>query len=142
AAATVRSKHHGQDAHVGTQRRQSARQAATQPASDLRGDRCRRDRGDFRGDLLRDAVIVRFVLVAALVACGPAWREFTSEHFALWTDTSESRARELMRSMEDLRHVVIGIGFRGGGAGRVLVIALRDKAESEAVLPPGDFTAI
>jgi hypothetical protein len=95
--------------------------------------------------------LVAFAL-SAVIACGPAipplpskggpaWREFTTEHFTLWTDTSPKRARELMREMEDLRHVVIGIGFRGGGEGRVLVIALRDDAEVRAFLP-GDFKAI
>ncbi len=94
----------------------------------------------------------RLLLALALAGCGsaipplpskggPAWREFTSEHFTLWTDASQSRAYELMRNMEDLRHVVIGIGFHGGGAGRVLVVALRDDAETRAFLP-GDFKAI
>jgi hypothetical protein len=92
------------------------------------------------------------IALATLVACGPAipplpsqggpaWHEFTTEHFTLWTDTSATRARELMREMEDLRHVVIGIAFHGGGEGRVLVIALRDDAEVRAFLP-GDFKAI
>lgn len=91
-------------------------------------------------------------LVLALVACGPAipalpsqggpaWHEFTSEHFTLWTDGSPKAARELMRKMEDLRHVVIGIAFPGGGAGRVFVIAPRDADETRAFLP-GDFKAI
>lgn len=94
----------------------------------------------------------RALLAFVLAACGPAipplpskggpaWREFTSEHFTLWTNTSPARARELMREMEDLRHVVIGIGFRGGGAGRVLVVALRDEDETRAFMP-GDFKAI
>lgn len=89
--------------------------------------------------------------VLALAACGPAippvpsqggpaWRELTSEHFTLWTNTSAKRARELIREMEDLRHVVIGVGFRGGGAGRVLVIALRDDDEVRAFT--GEFRAM
>ena len=92
------------------------------------------------------------LIVLLLVACGPAippvpskggpaWRELTSEHFTLWTNASSERARELVRGMEDLRHVVIGIGFRGGGAGRVFVIALRDDAETRAFMP-GDFAAV
>jgi hypothetical protein len=97
--------------------------------------------------------VIRFVALAALLSScgpaipslpskgGPAWRELTTEHFTLWTDTSLSRARQLMRDMEDLRHVVIGIAFRGGGEGRVLVIALRDDDEVRAFLP-GDFKAI
>jgi hypothetical protein len=72
---------------------------------------------------------------------GPAWREFTTEHFTLWTDTSPTRARELMREMEDLRHVVIGVGFRGGGEGRVLVLGLRDLDEARAYMP-GEFRAM
>lgn len=90
-------------------------------------------------------------LALAAVACGPAippvpskggpaWRELTSEHFTLWTNASVGRARELIRDMEDLRHIVIGIGFRGGGAGRVLVIALRDDDEVRAYT--GEFRAM
>lgn len=93
------------------------------------------------------------VVLVVVVACGgpaipplpskggPAWRELTSDHFTLWTDASEGRARELMRDMEDLRHVVIGIGFHGGGDGRVLVIALRDLDEARAFMP-GEFRAM
>ena len=90
---------------------------------------------------------------AALAACGPAippvpsqggpaWHELTSEHFTLWTNASLDRGRELIRDMEDLRHVVIGIGFRGGGEGRVFVIALRDDAEVRAFLPGDIFDAM
>jgi hypothetical protein len=101
------------------------------------------------------ARLVHTVAVAAaafaLVACGPAippvpskggpaWRELTSEHFTLWTNTSPRRAYELMRAMEDFRHVVIGVGFRGGGEGRVLVIALRDDDEVAAYI--GEFRAM
>jgi hypothetical protein len=102
-------------------------------------------------------VIARYALTAAagtlaLAACGPAvpplprqggpaWREYTSEHFTLWSDTTPARAHVLMRDMEDLRHAVIGIAFHGGGAGRVLVIALRDEAETKAFMP-GDFKAM
>lgn len=92
------------------------------------------------------------MIVAALAACGPAipplpskggppWREYTTEHFTLWTDTSQKRASKLMRDMEDLRHVVIGIGFHGGGNGRVVVVALRDEAEAKAFMP-GEFKAM
>lgn len=92
------------------------------------------------------------LFLVAVVACGPAippvpskggpaWRELTTEHFTLWTDASPSRAHELMRDMEDLRHVVIGVGFRGGGEGRVLVIALRDLDEARAYMP-GEYRAM
>ena len=96
-------------------------------------------------------MIRALALALALAACGPAippvpgkggpaWRELTSEHFTLWTDTSESRAREQLRDMENLRHVVIGM-FRGGGEGRVFVIMLRDIDEARAFMP-GEFTAM
>jgi len=97
-------------------------------------------------------VTSRIAFALVLAACGPAipplpskggpaWREYTSEHFTLWSDTSQSRAHELMRQMEDLRHVVIGIGFKGGGEGRVLVIALRDEYETKAFIT-GEFDAL
>jgi len=73
---------------------------------------------------------------------GPAWRELQSEHFTLWTDTSEARGRELIREMEDLRQVVIGTAFRGAaGEGRGFVIALRDDDEVHAYIP-AQFAAI
>lgn len=95
---------------------------------------------------------LRLLALASLIACGPAipplpsqggpaWRELTTEHFTLWTDASPKRAREMMREMEDLRHVVIGVGFQGGGEGRVLVISLRDLDEARAFMP-GEFRAM
>jgi tetratricopeptide (TPR) repeat protein len=61
----------------------------------------------------------------------------------VWTDASESTARELVARMEDLRQAVIGIGFRGADRpGRSLVIALRDDDEVGAFLPQGDFRAV
>lgn len=73
---------------------------------------------------------------------GPAWLELQSEHFTLWTDSSRERGRELIREMEDLRQIVIGIGFPGAsGAGRSFVIAVRDDDEA-AEFMPGEFAAI
>ena len=73
---------------------------------------------------------------------GPAWIELQSEHFTLWTDSSRARGRELIREMEDLRQIVIGIGFPGAsGAGRNFVIALRDDDEVAAFMP-GEFAAM
>lgn len=47
-----------------------------------------------------------------------------------------------MRDIEALRHVVIGIAFRGGGAGRPIVIALRDDVETAAFMPGEDYKAM
>lgn len=93
------------------------------------------------------------LLLAAIVGCGPAipavpskggpaWHALQTEHFTVWTDASESTARELIAHMEDLRQAVIGIGFRGAaGQGRAFVLALRDDDEVAAFMP-GDFAAI
>lgn len=97
---------------------------------------------------------IALAVAAAIAGCGPAipavpskggpaWHELTSEHFTLWTDASESTARELVRHMEDLRQAVVGIGFRRANAsGRSLVVALRDDDEVQAFMPRGDFAAI
>ena len=73
---------------------------------------------------------------------GPAWRELTSDHFVLRTDASEERAREIVRDIEDMRHVVIGIAFRGGGTGKPIVIALRDDVETAEFMPGEDYRAM
>jgi hypothetical protein len=98
-------------------------------------------------------VIARVLPVFVACACGaavppvpskggPTWYELESEHFTLWTDSSLERGRGLIREMEDLRQVVIGVGFRGAsGVGRSFVIALRDDDEVAAFMP-GDFAAM
>lgn len=61
---------------------------------------------------------------------GPAWTELTSEHFTVWTDAPPEQARDLVRAMEHLRQVVVGVAFPSVPAGgRMLVIALRDDDE-------------
>lgn len=70
---------------------------------------------------------------------GPAWRELASEHFTVWTDGDPARARELMREMEYLRRVVVGVMFPSSPAsGRMLVIALRDDDELAAFSSTGE----
>lgn len=88
---------------------------------------------------IRDAV-----LAVVLVGCGgalpavpgkggPPWIELTSEHFTVWTDADGARARELVREMEHLRQVVVGVAFPAmPAAGRTLVIAMRDDDELAA----------
>jgi len=72
---------------------------------------------------------------------GPAWREFSTDHFVVWTDASEDRARELVGEIERLRQVVVGTAFpRATAMTRSFVIALRDDAETDAFMP-GDFFA-
>jgi hypothetical protein len=94
-------------------------------------------------------VMLRVVTIAGLLgglaACGaamppvpgkggPAWIELTSEHFTLWTDAAPGRARELVRKMEHLRQVIVGVAFPGVPSdGRNLVIALRDDDELSAL---------
>lgn len=73
---------------------------------------------------------------------GPAWRELVTDHFVVWTDASDARARELVREIEHLRQVVVGSAFRGAnGAMKSWVIALRDDDERSAFVP-GDFSAL
>jgi len=62
------------------------------------------------------------VVLCALVACGGSapetslprgrpgpWRELTTEHFTIWTDTSPERARVLVPTLENFRQVVVGV---------------------------------
>lgn len=96
------------------------------------------------------------VVIGAAVACGaavppvpgkggPAWTELTSEHFTVWTDAEPDQVRELIRAMERLRQVVVGVAFPSVPAGgRMLVIALRDDDELAAFSPthqPRPFAA-
>ena len=94
-------------------------------------------------------------LVLVLVACGappvpvppvpsrggPAWTELTSAHFTMWTDASPGRGRELLRQLEHLRQVVLGVAFpRAPAEGKSLVIAFRNAEEVGAYVP-AQFTA-
>jgi hypothetical protein len=93
--------------------------------------------------------MIRLALAIALAACrgpalpalpsqgGPAWIELESEHFTVWTDSSRSRGRALIREMEHLRQVVSGVGFSGGGGpeAKSLVFALRDEDEVDVFVP-------
>jgi hypothetical protein len=94
----------------------------------------------------------RIVLMMCLVvvACGGArlggankseppgpWRELTSEHFVVWTDASASRAPILMRTMENLRQVVLGVSFfKQEIPGKSFVIAFNDQSEVTPFVPP------
>src|SRR5262245_22427870 len=71
---------------------------------------------------------VHVAMIAVLAGCaaavpqvpsqgGPAWRELTSEHFTVWSDADPGRARELVREMEHLRQVIVGVAFPGVPAG-------------------------
>lgn len=96
---------------------------------------------------------MRRLLLLTLAACGaaippvpgkggPAWLELTSDHFVVWTDASEARARVLVREIEHLRQVVVGTAFRGAEGGvKTFVIALRDDDERSSFVP-GDFSAL
>lgn len=68
---------------------------------------------------------------------GPAWLELTSEHFTVWTDSSPAQARALVRTMEHLRQVVLGVSFfQRDTPVRSFVIAFRNLDEVHAYLPP------
>jgi hypothetical protein len=69
---------------------------------------------------------------------GPAWIELTSDHFTIWTDSTPAHARQLVREMEHLRQVVLGVAFSElPTEGRCFVIALRDANEVRAFIPEG-----
>ena len=73
---------------------------------------------------------------------GPAWRELVTDHFVVWTDVGEARAKELVGDIERLRQVVVGTAFpRATATYKTFVIALRDDAETDAFIP-GDFAAL
>jgi len=96
---------------------------------------------------------VRSLLLVVLVACGaaippvpgkggPAWLELTTDHFVVWTDAGEARARVLVREIEHLRQVVVGTAFQGAESPvKTFVIALRDDDERSAFVP-GEFSAL
>lgn len=94
---------------------------------------------------MRLAVLVLLVMLlacrgAALPALpskgGPPWIEVQSEHFTVWTDAPRTRVLELVREMEHLRQVVLGVGFSGTRMeGKSFVIALRDGDEVAAFVP-------
>jgi hypothetical protein len=70
---------------------------------------------------------------------GPAWIELASEHFTVWTDAPPDRGRELIREMERLRQIVVGVVLPGvPSSGRDLVIAFRDDDELSALSPTGE----
>lgn len=63
------------------------------------------------------------------------WRQLTSEHFTIWTDTSPARARELVPTMENLRQVVLGVSSFAQTKGKVFVIAFDTVAEVHQYVP-------
>lgn len=91
----------------------------------------------------------RAVLILCFVAaCGGAkffgskdepagpWRELTSEHFVVWTNAAPTRAPMLMREMENLRQVVLGVSFfKQEIPGKSFVIAFDDQSEVTPFLP-------
>lgn len=69
---------------------------------------------------------------------GPkAWRELSSEHFIVWTNTSQARAQTLVTTMETLRQVVLGVSFfKQDLRGKSFVIAFDDLDEVHQYVPP------
>lgn len=73
---------------------------------------------------------------------GPKWLELTSDHFTFWTDTDPERAHELVRQIEHLRQIVVGVAFpRAPQTRRSVVIALRNDAELSAFWVNSDARA-
>jgi hypothetical protein len=102
---------------------------------------------------MAEATFRAVVIAGVLAACGaavpplpsnggPTWSELTSAHFTMWTDAPLDRARELIREMERMRQIVVGVAFPGApDEGRNLVIALHDDAELAALSPTGEARA-
>jgi Protein of unknown function (DUF1570) len=93
---------------------------------------------------LRHGCVV--VLVTWFAACGsalpalpskggPAWTEFKSEHFTVWTDASAKRGAALVRKLEHHRQVIMRGMNRAQQNSRIFVIALRDEREVAEFLP-------
>lgn len=87
------------------------------------------------------AVVLCFVCACAALRPkaeekrGP-WRQLTSDHFVVWTDTSPARAAKLMRAMENLRQVVLGVSFfKTEAPGKSFVIAFNDMDEAREYTP-------
>ena len=100
----------------------------------------------------RGTWILAWLLCLACVACGavvpslpgqggPAWLELKSENFTLWTNSSPSAARDLLRKLEDQRKVILRAMNHKGHRERVLVVALRSERELRAFVP-SQFTAV
>jgi hypothetical protein len=69
---------------------------------------------------------------------GPNWVELQTEHFTVWTDAAPERTAKLVRLMERLRQVVLGIAFPDAATERrVLVVAFRNSDEAHAFIPQG-----
>lgn len=64
---------------------------------------------------------------------GPRWLLLTSEHFQLYTDAPDARARELSGHLERQLHALCELGFSCSGELRVKqrVVALSDRAQFE-----------
>jgi hypothetical protein len=64
------------------------------------------------------------------------WRQLTSAHFVVWTDASPARAQVLMRTIENLRQIVLGVSFfKTEAPGKSFVIAFNDMDEIREYLP-------
>lgn len=87
---------------------------------------------------------MKYLLAALLMGCATAavpkapelaategWNEVTSPHFQLWIHGSVANGELILRDMEDLRRMIVGVAFQAYDApGPVLVIALADREES------------
>jgi len=100
-----------------------------------------------RGVMLRAAAAA--TVVTTLAGCGAAtirtpsqggrWVELTSEHFVVWTDANGDRARELIREMERMRQIVVGVAFPTvPSSGKSQVIVLRNDDELAALSLTGE----
>jgi hypothetical protein len=69
------------------------------------------------------------------MAGGPRWVELTSAHFVMCTDAAPDRAKVLVREMEHVRSVLLGVALdKDVATDKVFVIALRNESELKAFL--------
>jgi hypothetical protein len=70
---------------------------------------------------------------------GPPWIELTSEHFTVWTDGEPVRVRALVRKLEQLYQVMVGVAYpTAPTSGRSVVVVLRNEQELRAVDSNGE----
>lgn len=66
------------------------------------------------------------------------WNEVTSPHFQLWIHGAVAKGEALLRDMEDLRRMIVGVAFQAYDApGPVMVLALQDREETDLYIPRG-----
>jgi hypothetical protein len=72
-------------------------------------------------------------------AGGPAWSELRTTHFVVRTDLDAEDANELARELEEMRAIILAVGWSGAPEplGTVDVVTFRSARELAAMVPDG-----